>query len=116
MLKATRGTLVTAQNLMAALKTNPNIRVLNTSITRPLVDKDIDSVYKNERIPKATLVDIDEVHDTSSGFTHQTPLEKEFNEFMRKLDVRKSDHIVLYDDFLIAGACKFWQQVLHALS
>ena len=108
MLKATRGTLVTAQNLMTALKGNSNIRVLNTSITKPMIDKDIDAVYKNERIPASTLVNIDEVHDKSSGLSHQTPLEKEFNSFMKELDIRKSDNIVLYDDHLMAGPCKFW--------
>lgn len=108
MLKASRGSLVSAQNLIAAVQKNPKIRILNTSITRPLVDKEVDAVYKQERIPKSTLVNIDEVHDTQSPFSHQTPLEKEFNQFMRQLDIRKSDDIVLYDDNLIAGPCKFW--------
>lgn len=108
MLKTTRGSLVAAKSLIEALKSSAKVRVLNTTVGRPLNDVDNDQTYKKERIPGATMVDIDQVHDASSGLTHQTPLEKEWNDFMKKLDIRKDDTLVLYDDYTLAGPSKFW--------
>jgi thiosulfate/3-mercaptopyruvate sulfurtransferase len=107
-LKASRGTLIQAAELMAALGKTP-IRILDTTVGRPIADMDNNAVYKKERIPGATMVDIDKVADHSTpGISHQTPNEADFSKFMAELDVSNKDEVVLYDDNFTAGACKFY--------
>ena len=104
-----KGFLVSSEHLMEALHAKVPLRILDTTLFRPLVDKDNNSVYLKERIPGASFLDIDTVADHSiEGITHQTPLEKEWVQFMQTYDVSASDDIVLYDDLACAGASKFW--------
>ena len=107
-MKSTRGSLVAARAVIDAVGSGAKIRVLNTSIGRPISDVDNDQIYKKERIPGATMVDIDQVHDHSSSVSHQIPPEDDFNQFMKRLDIRNDDNIVLYDDYTMAGPSKFW--------
>ena len=104
-----KGFLVSSEHLMEALHAKVPLRILDTTLFRPLVDKDNNAVYLKERIPGASFLDIDTVADHSiEGITHQTPLEKEWVQFMQTYDVSASDDIVLYDDLACAGASKFW--------
>lgn len=109
LLAGTRGYLISASQLIGATKSNSSLRILNTTCGRPLAEMDNDAVYRSERIPGSTFVDIDVVADKSiEKVSHQTPREKEWNLFMGNLDISKHDEIVLYDDNTVAGACKFW--------
>jgi thiosulfate/3-mercaptopyruvate sulfurtransferase len=108
-LRKCRGPLISTSLLNEAVQGKHPIRILNTTLGRPIVDLDNNAVYLKERIPKASFLDIDKVADhPPSGVTHQTPLEKDFNKFMAEHDVSNQDSIVLYDDHGAAGACKFW--------
>lgn len=76
-----RGTLVSAEDLLKAFNANsPSLRVLNTTVGRPIADMNNDAVYSKERIPGSTLLNIDLIADKSlPGISHQTPKEKEWN-------------------------------------
>jgi thiosulfate/3-mercaptopyruvate sulfurtransferase len=108
-LRKCRGPLISSSLLNEAIQAKHPIRILNTTLGRPLVDLDNNAVYLKERIPKASFLDIDKVADhPPSGVSHQTPLEKDFIKFMEENDVSNQDNIILYDDHAAAGACKFW--------
>lgn len=84
------------------------LRILDSTLSRPIVDEDKDFVYKVERIPQATFVDIDGVSHPSSGLPHTMPTQEQFRGFMRDLDIARGDQLVIYDDICIAGAARLW--------
>ena len=61
------------------------------------------------RIPTSIYYDFDEFSDTKSAFSYTVPTEAQFKEQMRKLNIRKSDLIVVYDKIGVISAPRaFW--------
>ena len=100
--------LINAKDLKSELTMNPSIRVINSTLARPLFDMDHDAIYKNERIPKASFLNIDKVTDHTQSVPHQVPTEEQFFKQMKKVDISHKDEIVLYDDHAVAGAARMW--------
>ena len=65
-----------------------------------------DSVYKQERIPKARFFDCDVVADKSVDIAHMLPKLEEFEQHMAIMDVTGKDDLVFYDDEGAIGACR----------
>lgn len=107
-LKATRGSLVSAEELAKAVAARAPIRILNGTCGRPLADRDNNSIFLQERIPQSSMLDIDEIADKTAPASHQTPKPTDFNGWMKKFDISSQDEIVVYDDNVIAGSCKIW--------
>ena len=51
----------------------------------------------NGRIPTSIYYDFNEFSDSKSGMSYTVPSEKQLREQMRKINVKKSDLIVVYD-------------------
>ena len=53
--------------------------------------------FKEERIPYSQLFNLNEIADLSKPKPHTFPTKEIFIEHMKKMDIRKSDTIILYD-------------------
>jgi len=85
-----------------------NLRIVNSTITRPFEDVDNDHYYSKGRIPNSTFLDLNEITNYEDKSCHQIPTKAQFKLFMKELDIKKSDKVVLYDDLHISGAARSW--------
>ncbi len=74
----------------------------------PSENINVPEVFLNERIPYSQLFDIDEVADKSTGLSHMMPSDDVFISFMKKMDIRKSDHIICYDRAGVFSSPRAW--------
>jgi thiosulfate/3-mercaptopyruvate sulfurtransferase len=74
----------------------------------PSENKNVPELFRNERIPYSQLFEIDEIADKSTGLPHMMASNEVFISFMKKMDVRKSDHIICYDRSGIFSAPRVW--------
>jgi thiosulfate/3-mercaptopyruvate sulfurtransferase len=84
------------------------LRILDCSWFMPAENKNVPELFRKERIPYSQLFDIDEIADKSTGLPHMMPNNEVFISFMKKMDVRKSDHIICYDRAGIFSAPRVW--------
>jgi thiosulfate/3-mercaptopyruvate sulfurtransferase len=85
-----------------------SLRILATTYTFPVIDKDRFEFFQSKRIENATYLDIDEVADKNCGVPHTAPNVQEFSGFMKDLDVAKDDVLLLYDDYSVLGSSRAW--------
>ena len=108
----TNNTFVSAKEALKLLEhcapEGISLRVLATTYTFPVIDKDRFEFFKNTRIPNSTFLDIDEVADLTCGVPHTAPGPLEFAEFMSRLDIARDDVLLLYDDYSILGSSRAW--------
>jgi thiosulfate/3-mercaptopyruvate sulfurtransferase len=84
------------------------LRILATTYTFPVIDKDRFEFFNTKRIPNSTYFDIDAVADLECGIPHTAPSISEFGKFMKDLDISKDDVLLLYDDYSILGSSRTW--------
>lgn len=98
-----------ALNLITFCKPeNIPLRILATTYTFPVIDKDRFELFNLKRIPNSSYLDIDEVADLTCGIPHTAPSSEDFSTFMKNLDVAKDDVLLLYDDYSILGSSRAW--------
>ena len=107
-----RNTLVKGHELMPlinhCLDSKLNLRLLSTTYTFPVIDKDRFELFEKTRIPNSTFLDIDVVADKSLNLPHMLPKPSDFNNFMKHHDISNQDVIFLYDDYSILGSARAW--------
>ena len=112
-----KNSLVSAQEALNLIKhCSPNnipLRVLNTTYTFPVIDKDRFEFFNLKRIPNSTYFDIDAIADLTCGIPHTAPTTPEFEKFMKELDIAKNDVLLLYDDYSILGSSRVWFMMKH---
>ena len=59
--------------------------------------RDINASFKESRIPYSQLLNLNEVADLSNPKPHTMPTNEIFIKYMKKMDIRKSDSVILYD-------------------
>ena len=59
--------------------------------------RDINASFKESRIPYSQLLNLNEVVDLSNPKPHTMPTNEIFIKYMKKMDIRKSDSVILYD-------------------
>lgn len=59
--------------------------------------RDVNLAFKESRIPYSLFLNLNEVADLSNPKPHTMPTKEIFVKNMKKLDIRKSDSIILYD-------------------
>jgi thiosulfate/3-mercaptopyruvate sulfurtransferase len=84
------------------------MRILDCSWFLPTENKNAKEMFLQERIPYSQFFDIDEVADKSQNLPHMMPDDSSFITQMKKMDIRKSDHIVCYDRAGIFSAPRVW--------
>ena len=64
--------------------------------------------FNNERIPGARFIHLGKIGDTSEGLPLMLPTPETFNKLARDLDIGVNDHVVVYGDEVVVGACRAW--------
>lgn len=64
--------------------------------------------YNNERIPGARFIHLGKIGDPSEGLPLMLPTPETFNKLARDLDIGVNDHVVVYADDVVVGACRAW--------
>ena len=80
------------------------IRILDGTSYPPTVKKNRNESFKEKRIIYSQLYDIDKIADTSINLPHMMPTNGIFIENMKKMDIRLSDEIIIYDRIPLFGA------------
>ncbi|XP_068108042.1 3-mercaptopyruvate sulfurtransferase [Hyperolius riggenbachi] len=74
-----------------------NIRILDASWHLPKTGRDGWREFKERHIPGAFYFDLDGCSDRTSPYDHMLPSADQFSEYMGKLGVSNSSHVVVYD-------------------
>ena len=80
------------------------IRILDGTSFPPTVKKNRNESFKEKRIIYSQLYDIDKIADLTSKFPHMMPTNEIFIENMKKMDIRLSDEIIIYDRISLFGS------------
>ena len=80
------------------------IRILDGTSFPPTEKKNRNESFKEKRIIYSQLYDIDKIADTSINLPHMMPTNEIFIEKMKKMDIRLSDEIIIYDRISLFGA------------
>lgn len=86
------------------------VRLLTTTLTRPLSPLAPFSYYIDSRVPGSLFLNIDSfpLPAPPLHLPHPFPSLCEFKQKMAALDIERNDTIVLIDDICVAGAARFW--------
>lgn len=90
--------LITCEELHSEMQKQNRSRhltILNGTLRRPDLPPTQDHI--NARIPGSVLFDFEEVADKSQAAPYMLPTDEQFIAEMKRIDVRRSDDIVVYD-------------------
>ncbi|XP_056654869.1 3-mercaptopyruvate sulfurtransferase isoform X2 [Monodelphis domestica] len=89
--------LVSAKWVAEALKTSQPLQLLDASWYLPKMKRDPRQEFEERHIPGAAFFDIDLCSDRTSPYDHMLPKAEDFAEYVGKLGVSNSTHVVVYD-------------------
>ncbi len=75
-----------------------NLTLLDASWHFPFTKRNARSEFYKTHIPYAQFFDIDECSDKSSPYDHMLPSPEQFEEYVGKLGISNSTHVVVYDN------------------
>ena len=81
-----------------------NLRILDGTSFPPLDKRTREESFQEKRIIYSQLYDIDKIADLTSKFPHMMPTNEIFIENMKKMDIRLSDEIIIYDRISLFGS------------
>ena len=85
-----------------------NIRILEGTNFPPLCPKNKLNEFKEKRIPYAQFFDMDIIAEIPHLVPHMMPSNSVFIDHMKKLDIRLSDQIIIYDRSGMFSAPRVW--------
>ena len=85
-----------------------NVRIIEGTNFPPLNPKNKIEEFKIKRIPYSQFFDMDVIAELPHKIPHMMPSNEVFIEHMKKLDVRKSDHVIIYDRSGMFSAPRVW--------
>ncbi|KZL18373.1 3-mercaptopyruvate sulfurtransferase [Pseudovibrio sp. Ad37] len=86
----------------------PDVVIIDASWYLPAMERDAKKEYKQEHIPGALFMDIDDVSDQNSPLPHMMPEPHVFSSKMRKMGIGDGQTIVVYDGMGIFSAARVW--------
>lgn len=89
----------------------PDVRIIDASWHLPNLNRDAYAEYRNQHIPGAVFLDIDEVCDEDSPLPHMLPHPVKFASKMRKLGLGDGGRFVVYDSESLFSAARVWWMV-----
>ena len=105
-----RTPLITTAELTSLLASEhgPRVRIVSSTLTRPLIDEEPDFIFNEKRIPNATFIDVKNFNDTTHEIESMIPQGNQLVDYLKGFDIRPDDIVVAYDDLHIVGAARFW--------
>ena len=85
-----------------------NIRIIEGTNFPPLSERKKLEEFKIKRIPYSQFFDMDVIAEVPHKIPHMMPSNEVFIENMKKLDIRKSDKIIIYDRSGMFSAPRVW--------
>ena len=85
-----------------------NVRIIEGTNFPPLSPRNKLEGFKIKRIPYSQFFDMDVIAELPHKVPHMMPSNEVFIEHMKILDVRKSDHIIIYDRSGMFSAPRVW--------
>ena len=85
-----------------------NIRIIEGTNFPPLSPRNKLEEFKIKRIPYSQFFDMDIIAEVPHLVPHMMPSNQVFIEHMKKLDIRKSDYIIIYDRSGMFSAPRVW--------
>ena len=100
--------LIETHELEQLMKEQPeNVSIFNASYPTATIRPRENHISK--RIPQSVFFDFDEFSQKGSRFSYTLPSEESFAQNMKKLDVRKSDIVVVYDKVgMLSSPRAYW--------
>lgn len=105
------GSIVTVDWLQNHIS-DENVRVIDASWHLPPTGKSGKEEFLLGHIPGSVYVDIDEC-STKGPLPHTLPTASHFAEYMGKLGIRQTDHVVVYDANGWFSAARVWWMLRH---
>ena len=99
--------LVSSDWLADHFKT-PNVRVLDGTYFLPNVPRNAFDEFQAEHIPGAAFFDIDDIKDPNNSLPHMLPTPEIFSSKIRKLGIKNTDRIIIYDRMGFFSAPRVW--------
>ena len=85
-----------------------DIRIIEGTNFPPLSERKKLEEFKIKRIPYSQFFDMDVIAEVPHKIPHMMPSNEVFIEHMKKLDIRKSDKIIIYDRSGMFSAPRVW--------
>ena len=85
-----------------------NIRIIEGTNFPPLSPRNKLEEFKTKRIPYSQFFDMDVIAEVPHLVPHMLPSNEVFIEHMKKLDIRKTDNIIIYDRSGMFSAPRVW--------
>lgn len=85
-----RQALVSAKQLGQAVRESKKLRIVDVPLSFPLFPEPPYSIFEKERIPEASIIDLDLFADLSSPYPHMLPTLTDFQKFMRILGLNNT--------------------------
>ena len=85
-----------------------NIRILEGTNFPPLSPRNKIEEFKQKRIPYSQFFDMDVIAEVPHLVPHMMPSNEVFIENMKRLDIRKSDQVIIYDRSGMFSAPRVW--------
>lgn len=87
---------------------NPGIRIIDTSWSLPITERDNKGDYLKAHIPTAQYFDIDDISDHDVSLPHMLPNRQHFERCVGALGVSNSDYVISYDNAGLYSAARVW--------
>ena len=103
--------LISPSELIDLLKDKNNlkhIRIIDGTSYPPLDPRSRTDSFKQSRIPYSQLFDIDLIATVPHPIPHMMPNNETFITHMKRLDLRKSDRIIIYDRVSMFASPRVW--------
>lgn len=103
--------LISPSELIGLLKDKNNlkhIRIIDGTSYPPLDPRSRTDSFKQSRIPYSQLFDIDLIATVPHPIPHMMPNNETFITHMKRLDLRKSDRIIIYDRVSMFASPRVW--------
>ena len=86
----------------------PDLRIIDATAFLPDSGRDARAEHEAAHIPGAVFVDIDDVSDPDSPFSHMLPSAERFASRMQSLGLGDGNRFVVYDNSPLHSSARFW--------
>ena len=90
-----------------------DLAIVDCTFHMPTDGRDANAEFREQHIPGARFLDIDEVADKSHGAPHMLPSAGAFGMAMTALGVGRDDRIIVYDNSPYRTAARGWFMLRH---
>lgn len=105
----TASPLITAEALVEQIG-DPSLGIIDATWFAPFLPNDVEALaaFAQEHIPGSVFLDIDQVAETGTGFSHTVPSQNTFIEQTAELGLGKHSRFIVYDRNRFYASARVW--------